>query len=80
MKTQICEAQDIVSNLTKLLKDVTSGTDVIIVKAGKPLAIISRVEEHKPKVIFGILKGKVAVSEDFDAPLPDDVLMEFEKN
>jgi len=36
------------------------------------------IEEKKMKIRFGVLKGKVKVSEDFDAPLPDDLLSEFE--
>ena len=80
MKTQTYEVQGNRSRLSQLLKDVASGTDVIIVKAGKPMALISRIEERKPKIRFGILKGKAKVSEDFDAPLPDDLLLEFERN
>ena len=80
MKTQTYEVKGNRSHLSKLLKDVASGTDVIIVKAGKPMALISRIETGKPKIRFGILKGKAKVSEDFDAPLPDDLLSEFERN
>ncbi len=80
MKTQTYEVQGNRSQLSQLLKDVASGTDVIIVKAGKPMALISRIEASKPKIRFGILKGKAKVSEDFDAPLPDDLLSEFERN
>ena len=80
MKTQTYEVQGNRSHLSQLLKDVAAGTDVIIVKAGKPMALISRIESRKPKIRFGILKGKGTVSEDFDAPLPDDLLAEFERN
>jgi antitoxin (DNA-binding transcriptional repressor) of toxin-antitoxin stability system len=80
MKTQTYEVQGNRSHLSQLLKDVASGTDFIIVKAGKPMALISRIEACKPKIRFGILKGKAKVSEDFDAPLPDDLLSEFERN
>ena len=80
MKTQTYEVQGNRSHLSQLLKDVASGTDVIIVKAGKPMALISRIEARKPKIRFGILKGKAKVSEDFDAPLPNDLLSEFERN
>jgi antitoxin (DNA-binding transcriptional repressor) of toxin-antitoxin stability system len=80
MKTQTYEVQGNRSHLSQLLKDVSSGTDVIIIKAGKPMALISRIEARKPKIRFGILKGKAEVSEDFDAPLSDDVLSEFERN
>ena len=42
------------------------------------MARLSRMEEKKPKIRFGVLKGKVTVAEDFDAPLPDDLLSQFE--
>ena len=80
MKTQTYNVHEARSHLSRLLKDVAAGTDVIIAKAGKPMAMISRIDAHKPKICFGILKGKVKVSEDFDAPLPDDLLSEFERN
>ena len=56
------------------------GIEVIIAKAGKPMARISRIEKNSSKIRFGILKGKVKVSENFDAPLPDDLLSKFEGN
>jgi prevent-host-death family protein len=80
MKTQTYDVQEARSHLSQLLKDVASGTDIIIVKAGKPMALVSRIDASKPKINFGILKGKANVSEDFNAPLPDDLLLEFERN
>ncbi len=68
------------AELSKLLQEVDSGIEVIIAKAGKPMARISRIEESGSKIRFGVLKGKVTVSEDFDAPLSDDLLSEFEGN
>ena len=44
------------------------------------MARISRIEESSSKIRFGVLKGKVKVSEDFDAPLPDDLISKFEGN
>ncbi|KFZ45168.1 hypothetical protein DS62_12080 [Smithella sp. SC_K08D17] len=67
-------------HFTQLLKDVATGTDVIIAKAGKPMALVSRIKVRKSKIRFGILKGKAKISEDFNAPLPDDFLSEFERN
>lgn len=44
------------------------------------LARLSSVEKRPQKILFGVLKGKVKVSDDFDAPLPKSVLAEFEGN
>jgi len=80
MDTQTCNVQEASANLPSLLQAVASGTDVIISDKGKPMARLSRIEESLPKIRFGILKGKIKVSDDFDAPLPDRILSEFEGN
>ena len=77
MTTQTYNIQEAKVHLSRLLKDVVSGEEVIIAKAGKPIARISQIEKSGPKIRFGVLKGKVKVSEDFDAPLSDDLLSEF---
>ena len=80
MTTQTYSIQEAKADLQRLLRQVASGNVVIIAEGGKPVARISRVGEGKPKILFGVLKGKVKVAEDFDAPLPADVLSEFEGN
>jgi len=76
--TQTFNVQEAKTHLSSLLQAVASGADVIIAKAGKPMARLSRIEESRPQIRFGVLKGKVKVSDDFDAPLPDNILLEFE--
>ncbi|MHB1667409.1 MAG: hypothetical protein ACYCSR_11825 [Thiomonas sp.] len=44
----------------------------------KSLVRIARLQEPKRRIKFGLLKGKLTVPTDFDAPLPDDVLAGFE--
>ena len=78
MTIQTYNIQDAKANLPRLLEEVASGAEVIIAKEGKPLARISRIEESTPKIRFGVLKGRVKVYDDFDAPLPDELLSEFE--
>ena len=80
MTIQTYNVQEAKAQLSKLLQDVDSGIEVIIAKAGKPMARISRIEESSSKIRFSILKGKVKVSENFDAPLPEDLLSKFEGN
>jgi len=33
---------------------------------------------EKTPIVFGLLKGKIWVADDFDAPLPDELLAQFE--
>lgn len=66
------------THLSRLLEAVAKGEEVVIAKAGKPMARLVPLEgEEKPKRQFGRLKGKIWVSDDFDDPLPPDVLKDF---
>ncbi|MGH8717971.1 MAG: type II toxin-antitoxin system Phd/YefM family antitoxin [Burkholderiales bacterium] len=66
------------TNLSRLVDRVAAGAEIVIAKAGKPLAKLVPYEPAKPKRKPGFLKGKIKVAEDFDAPLPNDLLDAFE--
>lgn len=54
------------TNLSKLIEKTLKGEDVIIAKAGKPVAkLVAYKAKQKPRK-FGLWKGKVWVSPDFD--------------
>jgi prevent-host-death family protein len=65
------------THFTKLVDSVIRGNEVVIAMAGKPVARLTSIEK-KPKRRPGALKGKVKISKDFDAPLPEDILSDFE--
>lgn len=69
---------DAKTHLSKLVDKAASGEDVVVSRNGKPLVRITRLEPAKRRIRFGLLKGKLVVPEDFDAPLPDEVLAGFE--
>ena len=66
------------TQFSKLIEAAILGTEVIIAKAGKPVAKLVAITEEKPKRRFGLLKGKMKIAKDFDAPLPEDILSAFE--
>ncbi|HEY4068849.1 MAG TPA: type II toxin-antitoxin system prevent-host-death family antitoxin [Burkholderiaceae bacterium] len=66
------------TRLSQLVDRAASGEDVVVSRNGKPLVRITRLESPKRRITFGVLKGKVRIAADFDAPLPDDVLAGFE--
>jgi prevent-host-death family protein len=66
------------TQLSKLVDKAASGKDVIIARGGKPVARLTGIEKAKGPIRYGLLKGKVKISPDFDAPLPEDVLRSFE--
>ena len=66
------------TQLSKLVERAAAGQDVIIARGGKPVARLTRLAPPARKIRFGLLKGKVKVDPDFDAPLPEDVVRAFE--
>jgi prevent-host-death family protein len=65
------------THLSSLVEEAAAGEEIIIAKAGKPIARLVPLEEPDFRKTFGMLKGKIRVSDDFDAPLPPKVLRAF---
>jgi prevent-host-death family protein len=59
------------THLSKLLKRVMSGERIIISKAGKPIAVLSPIGDIPEDRLPGMDAGKLVISPDFDAPLPE---------
>jgi prevent-host-death family protein len=66
------------TNFSKLVDAVMHGEEIIIAKAGKPAAKLVPITVTKTKRMPGSLKGKIKISKDFNAPLPNEVLDQFE--
>ena len=69
---------DAKTRLSQLVDKAAAGEDVVVSRNGKPLVRITRLEVPKRRIKFGLLKGKLTIPADFDAPLPDNVLAGFE--
>jgi len=66
------------THLSRLIDRAMSGEDVVITRHGRPVArLVSADGERAPRKL-GLLKGRVKVSSDFDAPLPADAQAGFE--
>jgi prevent-host-death family protein len=66
-------------NLPTYLRRVEAGEAFVIVKAGKPLAEIKPIATTaKPLRPFGLCAGEFVVPDDFDAPLPEHMMQDFE--
>ena len=59
------------TNLSKLLKKVVNGEEVIIARGKKPIVKIVRIDGEKTSRKIGSAKGKIKISDDFDA-IPED--------
>ena len=67
------------STLSQLVKRAANGETILIGAYGKTSAkLVSATQPTVLKKRIGILAGKLIVPNDFDAPLPDDVLAAFE--
>jgi prevent-host-death family protein len=64
------------TQLSKLIDRAAGGEEIVIARHGKPVARLTSLDRKTP-VRFGILAGKVTIADDFDAPLPRDVLESF---
>ena len=65
--------EEVKTQLATLLEQVATGEDVIIIESGKPVAKIVTIEQPKRRRL-GEDVGKGWVADDFDAPLPYDLL------
>jgi prevent-host-death family protein len=72
--------QDLAHDPAALLDRVEGGEHLLVTRDGRPVAELrpvapARTTAPRP---FGLAAGAFTVPDDFDAPLPDDVLREFE--
>lgn len=66
------------THLSRLVEEVAAGKELVIGKAGKPLAKLVPVMRRKPVRKPGFLKGKIRISRDFDKALPEALAAAFE--
>lgn len=65
------------THLSRLLREVEAGGEVVILRRGEPVARLTAVRRGTPEL--GVDEGAFEVPEDFDDPLPDEVLAAFER-
>jgi len=66
------------SSLSQLVDRASSGEEIIIAKAGKPMAKLVPIPQARKPRKPGGWEGQVVMSEDFDAPFPADLQAAFE--
>ncbi len=70
MEVNIHEAK---THLSRLLERVAMGEEVIIAKAGTPVAKLVPLKTRPKKRALGSAKGEFTVPEDFNDPLPTEI-------
>jgi prevent-host-death family protein len=66
------------TQFSKLLRRVAAGEEITIANRGVPVARLVPVEAQKAKRQLGFYGDTIKIPDDFDAPLPDEILDAFE--
>jgi prevent-host-death family protein len=66
------------TTFSKLLDRVEHGQEITITRNGRPVAKLVPASTRRSPRPLGRLKGKIRIAADFDAPLPEELLSEFE--
>jgi prevent-host-death family protein len=66
------------THLSRLLVRVSSGEEVIIAKAGKPVARLVPITEKPARREPGSAEAMIVIMPDFEAPLPEEIIQAFE--
>jgi prevent-host-death family protein len=79
----IISIDDMQRDLISYLRRVQAGETLVITQANKPLAEIKPISEATDRDIkqlrpFALCEGEFVVPDDFDAPLPEEILSQFE--
>ena len=78
MKTvNIYEAK---TRLSQLVEEAAAGEDVVIARAGRPVARLTRLQKTARKRRLGLLDGRFRIPDDFNRPLPQEVVRAFEND
>ncbi len=70
----VVDIQEAKTNLSRIVDEVAAGAEVVIAKAGKPMARLVPLASTPRTKTLGLLKGRIRVPDDFNAPLPDEIL------
>lgn len=70
--------EDLAERLLEALAHVRSGEEVIIAEHGQPFTRLVPAAPARRLRVPGVDRGRVRIADDFDAPLPEEVLRRFE--
>ena len=78
MVAKIVNLYEAKSGLSALVERAAAGEEIIIAKAGRPLARLMPLATPHRRRTPGGWEGRVVIADDFDAPLPDEIRAAFE--
>lgn len=65
------------SQLSRLVDEAAAGEEIVIARAGKPVARLVSLRPTGPRRTPGLMRGRLRIARDFDAPLPATLLDSF---
>ena len=65
------------TRLSRLIDRAAAGEEIIIARAGRPVARLAPLEVVQKPRRPGLMRGRITIAEDFDAPLPKQLLDAF---
>lgn len=66
------------THLSALVERASRGEEIVIARAGEPKARLVPLPAARAPRKAGAWKGRVVIADDFDAPLPDELLAAFD--
>ena len=76
--TKIIKLYDAKTHLSSLVDRAAKGEEFIIAKGNEPMARLVPVSKRGMRRSPGGWEGRISISDDFDAPLPEELLGGFE--
>jgi prevent-host-death family protein len=67
------------THFSRLVDRATKGEEIVIARAGRPVARLVPFDRATRGRRPGLLKGRIRIAKDFDAPLPENILRLFER-
>ena len=77
MSTTIVPMHQAKSSLSQLVKRAAGGETIFIGSYGRAEAALISAADRKPKKRLGLSAGRLIIPDDFDAPLPQEILAAF---
>ena len=68
------------TGLSKLVERVEAGEEIVIARAGTPVAKLVGLKPGRARRRLGLLDGRFEIPDDFNRPLPESLLRAFESS
>ncbi len=65
------------THLSRLVERAAEGEEIVIARAGRPVARLVALPKRTGRRVPGLWKGRVVIHDDFDDPLPEEIAAPF---